>query len=59
MAHQAPLSMVFSKQESWGGLPFPSPGDLPHPGIKPVLLHWQVDYLSLGHQGSPEVLRNI
>ena len=30
-----PLSMEFSRQEYWSGLPFPSPGDLPHPGIKP------------------------
>ena len=36
VAHQAPLSMELSKQEYWSGLPFPSPGDLPHPGIKPV-----------------------
>ena len=35
VAHQAPPSMGFSRQEYWGGLPFPSPGDLPHPGIKP------------------------
>ena len=34
VAHQAPLSMEFSRQEYWSGLPFPSPGDLPHPGIK-------------------------
>ena len=34
VAHQAPLSMGFSRQEYWSGLPFPSPGDLPHPGIK-------------------------
>ena len=34
VAHQAPLSMGFSRQEDWSGLPFPSPGDLPHPGIK-------------------------
>ena len=33
---QAPLSMVFSRQEYWSGLPFPSPRDLPDPGIKPV-----------------------
>ena len=32
---QAPLSMEFSKQEYRSGLPFPSPGDFPHPGIKP------------------------
>ena len=35
---QASLSMGFSRQESWSGLPFPSPGDLPDPGIKPVSL---------------------
>ena len=35
VAHQAPLSMGFSRQEYWSGLPFPSPGDLPSPGIKP------------------------
>ena len=34
-AHQAPPSMGFSRQEYWSGLPFPSPGDLPDPGIKP------------------------
>ena len=35
VAHQAPLSMGFSRQEYWSGLPFPS-GDLPNPGIKPL-----------------------
>ena len=35
IAHQVPLSMEFSRQEYWRGLPFPSPGDLPHPEIKP------------------------
>ena len=34
VAHQAPLPMEFSRQESWRGLPFPSSGDLPHPGIE-------------------------
>ena len=38
IAHQAPLSMGFSRQESWGGLPFPSPEDLPDPGMEPVSL---------------------
>ena len=38
MACQTPLSMEFSRQEYWSGLPFPSPGDLPHPGIKPAVL---------------------
>ena len=35
VAYQAPLSMRFSRQEYWSGLPFPSPGDLPDPGIEP------------------------
>ena len=35
VAYQAPLSMEFSRQEYWNGLPFPSPGDLPDPGIEP------------------------
>ena len=34
IAYQAPLSMGFSRQEYWSGLPFPSPGDLPNPGIE-------------------------
>ena len=38
VAHQAPLSMEFSQQEYWSGLPFPSPGDLLDPGIKPASL---------------------
>ena len=36
VAHQAPLSIGFHRQESWNGLPFPSPSDLPNPGIKPT-----------------------
>ena len=38
VARQAPLSMGFSRQEYWSGLPFPSPGDFPDPGIKPMCL---------------------
>ena len=38
VAHQAPLSMGFSRREYWSGLPFPPPGDLPNPGIEPVSL---------------------
>ena len=37
VAHQAVLSMEFSRQEYWSGLPFPPPGDLPDPGIEPTL----------------------
>ena len=36
VAHQAPPSMGFSRQEYWSGLPFPSPGDIPDPGIEPM-----------------------
>ena len=36
VAHQAPLSIGFSKQEYWSRLPFPTPGDLPNPGIELV-----------------------
>ena len=36
VAHQAPLSLRFPRQEYWSGLPFPSPGDLPDPGIEPA-----------------------
>ena len=58
VAHQVPLSMGFPRQEYWSRLPFPSPGDLPDPGIKPnpcllCLLHWQAGFLSLRHLGSP------
>ena len=52
VAHQAPLSKGFSRQERWSGLPCPPPGDLPHPGTKPMS-PWWVDSLPLSHQGSP------
>ena len=38
VAHQAPPSMRFSRQEYWSGVPLPSPGDLPNPGIEPTSL---------------------
>ena len=38
VAHQTPLSMEFSRQEYWSGLPFPTPGDLPDPEIEPASL---------------------
>ena len=41
--HQAPLSMEFSRQEYWSGLPSPSPGDLPNPGLEPGSLALQAD----------------
>ena len=53
VAHQGPLSMEFSRQEYWSGLPFPSPGDLPHPGIKPGFLALQADSLPCEPPGKP------
>ena len=52
-AHQAPLSMGFSRQEYWSGLPFPSPGDLPNPGIKPRSPALQADALTSEPPGKP------
>ena len=46
VAHKTPLSMEFSRQEYWSGSPFPSPGDLPDPGIESRSPSWQADYLS-------------
>ena len=52
IAHQAPLAMGFSRREYWSGLPFPSPGDPPNPGIKPASPAWRADSLTLSHLGS-------
>ena len=51
--HQAPLSMGLSKQECWRGLPFPPPGDLPNPGIKPGSPALQADSLPTVPPGKP------
>ena len=56
VACQAPLSMGFPRKKYWSGLQFPSPGELPNPGIKPASsesLIWQVDSLLVSHLGSP------
>ena len=53
VASQAPLSMGFSRQEHWSGLPFPSPGDLPDPGIKPESPAFQADSLLTELQRNP------
>ena len=45
VAYQAPQSVEFSRQEYWSGLPFPSPGDLPNPGIEPGSPALQADAL--------------
>ena len=55
VAHQAPLSMGFSRQEYWRGLSFPSPGDLPDLGMKPmspVAPALQMDSLLLSGRGN-------
>ena len=54
-AHQAPPSMGFSRQECWSGLPFPSPGDLPDPGIEPRSPVLQADALLSEPPGKPLV----
>ena len=56
VAHQAPLSMGFSRQEYWSGLPCPPPGIFPTQVLNPCLLcllHWQVDSLPLSPSGKP------
>ena len=53
VAYQAPLSMGFSRQEYWSGLPFPSPGDLPNPGIEPGFPTLEADTLTSEPPGKP------
>ena len=53
VAHQAPLSMGFSRQEYWSRLAFPSPGDLPNPGLEPGSLALQADSLPTELWGKP------
>ena len=53
VAYQAPLPMEFSRQEYWSGLPFPSPGDLPDPGIELCSPTLQVDTLPSEPPGKP------
>ena len=57
VAHQAPLSMGFSRQECWSGLPSPPPGDLPSQGSNPHLLHCRWVLYPLSHLGSPTLVR--
>ena len=53
VASQGPPSMGFSRQEYWSGLPLPSPGDLPHPGIEPWSPTFRQTPYRPSHQGSP------
>ena len=55
VAHQAPLSLGFPRQEYWSGLPFSYPGNLINSRIEPVSPAWQVDSLPLNHQGIPNL----
>ena len=54
-AHQAPLSMRFSRQGYWNGFPFPSPGDLPNPGIEPRFAALQTDALPSEQPGEQKL----
>ena len=53
VVHQAPLFMGFPRQEHWGGLPFPPPGDLPDPGIKPASPALVGGFFSTAPPGKP------
>ena len=55
VAWLAPLSMEYSRQEYWNGLPFPTPGDLPDPGTEPTSPILQSGSLPLSHPGSPSI----
>ena len=59
VARQAPLSIGFSRQEYWSGLPCPSPGDLPNPGIEPESPTLQVDSLPSEPPGKPIQERSV
>ena len=55
VAHQAPLSMGFSKQEYWIGLTFPPPGDLPDPGIEPTSPPFAGGFFTTVPPGKPQL----
>ena len=56
VAHQTPLSMGFLRQEYWSGLPFPSPGDLPDPGIEPASPELAGGFLTTELPGKPSLV---
>ena len=56
VAHQAPLFLGFSRQEYWGGLPFPPPGDLSDPRIELLSSALQMDSLPLVLPGKPQTI---
>ena len=59
VTHQAPLSMGFSRQEYWSGVSFPSPGDLPDPGIEPRSPALQADALTSEPPGKPFIRKGV
>ena len=59
VAHESPMSMEVSGQEQWSGLPFPTPGDLPDPGIEPVSLASPIlagRFFTIVPPGKPNIL---
>ena len=58
-AYQAPPSMGFPRQEYWSGLPFPSPGDLPNPGIEPRSPALEADALTSEPPGKPKKEKSL
>ena len=61
ITHQAPISMEFSRQEYWSGMPFPPPGDLSNPGtelMSPVSPALQAEYLSAEPSGKCSFKKN-
>ena len=59
VAHQAPLSIEFSRQECWSGLSFPSPGDLPDPGIGPMFPALAGSFFTTEPPGKPHLPDNF
>ena len=59
VARQVPLSMGFPRQEYWSGLPFPSPGDLTDPGMKPRSPELQADSLPPEPPGKPSRMKVV
>ena len=59
VAHRTPLSMGFSRQEYWSGLPFPSPEDLPNPETEPGSSALQAEFLPFELKGSPSYSYNF
>ena len=58
-SHHAPLSVGFSRQEYWSGLPFPSPGDLPDPGIEPAFAALVGEFFTTEPPGKPYTIYEL